>query len=298
MLRVTFNTLFRNSMRDVQRTGSEFARAQEQVSSGKRIQKASDDPSSAATGLREREELRTTDRYREANDSVDSRLRVVDSVLTDVISSLQHAQTRGAAGRTTVLSAEQREAIALEIEGAKQSIFTAVNTSYRGIYLFGGADNTTAPYTKSGSTVSAYQGDATVVSVDTSRTSSAAVTVDGGSMLQGSAAQDVFQLLDGLASAVRAGNMTGIDAGLVEVEQAFNRVTAVQSRVGATLSALPAEKARLDELRRASDSRRSQAEEISLSEAISEMTRAKQAQEVAIAAAGTNQKTTLLDYLR
>ncbi len=298
MLRVTFNTLFRNSLRDVQRTGADFARAQAQVSSGKRLQQASDDPGAATIGLRERNEIRSVDRYREANDSVDSRLRVVDSVLSDVISSVTRAQTRGASGRSTVLTAEQREAVALEIEGVKESIFTAVNTSYRGIYLFAGADNTSPPYTKTGSTVSAYQGDANVVSVDTSRTSAAAVTVDGGSMLQGGAAQDLFQSLDALAAAVRTGDMSGIDTQLTSLDQAFDRVTAAQSRVGATLSALPAEKARLDELRRASDTRRSQAEEISLAEAISEMTRAQQAQQAAIAATGTNQKTTLLDYLR
>lgn len=297
MYRVTNNTLFRNSLREIQSTAQAFARAQEQVASGKRIQHGSDDPSGAAIGLRERAEMSIVDRYREANDSVDSRLRVTDTVLSDIISSITAAQTKSASGRSTVLSAQQREAIALEIEGLREAVFTAVNTSYRGIFLFAGSDNTSAPYVKTGATVSAYQGDANVVQVDISRTSSAAVTVDGGSVLQGSAAADLFQTLDGLAAAVRAGNMTGIDTGLAELDAAFTRVTTAQSRVGATLGALPAEKARLDEMRRASDTRRSQVEEISLAEAISEMTRAQQAQQAAIAAAGTSQKSSLMDYL-
>lgn len=298
MFRVTNNTLFRNSLRDIQSTAEAFARAQQQVASGKRLQQASDDPSSAVTGLRERAEISALDRYRQANDSVDSRLRVADTVLSDIISSITVAQTKAASGRTTVLTAEQREAVALEIEGAREAIFTAVNTSYRGIYLFAGADNTSPPYVKSGTTISAYQGDANVVQLDVSRTSSASVTVDGGNLLQGSAASDLFQTLDALAAAVRSGTMPGIDAGLAELNDAFNRVTSTQSRVGATLSALPGENARLDELRRASDTRRSQAEEISLAEAISEMSRAQQAQQAAIAAAGTSQKTSLMDYLR
>ena len=298
MLRVTFDTLFRNTLRDVQRTGAEFARAQQRVSSGRRLQQASDDPTAAATGLRERDEMRASDRYREANDSVDSRLRVVDSVLNDLVSTITVAQTRAASAHTTVLTAAQREAIALEIEGVKEAVLTAVNTSYRGIHLFAGADNTTPPYVKTGSTVSAYQGDGNVVRVDVSRTASADVTVDGGGMLQGTAARDVFQALDALAAAIRAGDMSGIDIGAAELGQALERVTSVQSRVGATLNALPAERARLDEMRRASDARRSQVEEISLAEAISEMSRAEQAQRAAIAAAGTNQQTSLLDYLR
>ncbi|WP_396623531.1 flagellar hook-associated protein FlgL [Luteitalea sp.] len=296
MYRVTNNTIFRNSLTDIQATAEAFARAQQQVSSGRRIQQASDDPSAAATGLRERAEIRATDRYRDANDSVDSRLRVADSVLSDIISSITTAQSKAAQGRTTILTPQQREAVALEIEGTKEAIFTAINTSYRGIYLFAGADTSAAPYTKAGSVVSAYQGDATVVKVDVSRTSSAAVTVDGGSLLQGGPG-DVFQTLDALAAAVRAGNMAGVDAGLVDLQGVFDNVTTSQGRVGATLSALPAEKLRLDELRRASDTRRSQAEEISLAEAISEMTRAQQAQQAAIAAAGQNQKRSLMDYL-
>jgi flagellar hook-associated protein 3 FlgL len=296
MYRVTNNTIFRNSLTDIQATAEAFARAQQQVSSGRRIQQASDDPSAAATGLRERADFRATDRYRDANDSVDSRLRVADSVLSDIISSITTAQSKAAQGRTTILTPQQREAVALEIEGTKEAIFTAINTSYRGIYLFAGADTSAAPYTKAGSVVSAYQGDATVVKVDVSRTSSAAVTVDGGSLLQGGPG-DVFQTLDALAAAVRAGNMAGVDAGLVDLQGVFDNVTTSQGRVGATLSALPAEKLRLDELRRASDTRRSQAEEISLAEAISEMTRAQQAQQAAIAAAGQNQKRSLMDYL-
>lgn len=297
MFRVTANTLFRNSLRDIQSTAEAFAKAQQQVSSGKRLQQASDDPSLAAIGLRERSEIRAFDRYREANDSVDSRLRVADGVISDIVSTIITAQSKAAQGRTTILTPNQRAALALEIDGAKEAVFTAVNTSYRGIYLFAGADNATAPYTKAGSTVSAYQGDANVVRVDVSRTSSAAVTVDGGAMLQGSAPRDLFQTLDALSTAIRNGDMNGVDTGLAELDAALNRVTTVQSGVGATLSALPAEKLRLDDMRRASNTRRSQAEEISLAEAASEMTRAQQAQQAAIAAAGTSQKRSLMDYL-
>ncbi|MCC6163532.1 MAG: hypothetical protein IT182_09305 [Acidobacteria bacterium] len=298
MLRVTENTIYRNSLRDIQNTATAFAKARQQAGSGMRYQQASDNPAAAAIAMRERAEINALDRYRDANDSVDSRLRVTDAVLSDMISSITRAQTQGAAGRSTVLSSAQREAIALEIEGARDALFTAVNTSYRGVHLFSGAASTTAPYTKTGATVSAYQGDANVVQVDISRSSAAAVTVDGSSVMQGSAANDLFQTLDALAAAVRTGDMTGIDGAITELGGAFDRAVSAQSRVGATLSALPTEKARLDEMRNASNTRRASAEEINLAEAISEMTRAQQAQEVAIAAAGTTQRSTLMDYLR
>jgi flagellar hook-associated protein 3 FlgL len=297
-MRMTFNTLFRNTLRDVQRTAADYARAQQVTSSGIKLQRPSDNPSDAATALGARAEVRALDRYRTAADSVESRLMVVDTVLSDVIRSITTAQTRAAAGRSTILTPEQREALALEVEGVRESVFTAVTTSYRGMYVFSGSNTTTPPYTKAGATVSPYQGDAAIVSVDVSRTTSVAVTLDGAAMLQGGAAQDLFATLDQLAADIRNGDMTGIDARTAELDAGFSRVTQAQSRVGATLSALPTENERLGQLRRASDTRRAGAEEANLADAISELTRAKQAYEAAIAATGTTQRLTLLDYLR
>lgn len=297
-MRTTFNTLFRNTVRDLQRTAGDYARAQQVTSSGIKLQRPSDDPSASATALDARSEMRALDRYRTASDSVESRLMVVDTVLSDVLRSVTTAQTRGAAGRNTILTPEQREALALEVEGIREAVFTAVTTSYRGMYVFSGSNTTAAPYTKAGGVVSAYQGDANIVSVDVSRTKSVAVTLDAGAVLQGGATQDLFATFDQLAADIRAGNMTGIDDRMAELDASFSRLTQAQSRVGATLSALPVERDRTNQLRRASDERRAGAEEANLAEAISEMARAKQAYEAAIAATGTTQRQTLLDYLR
>lgn len=297
-MRTTFNTQFRSTLRDIQRTADDFARAQQVTSSGIKLQRPSDNPSGAVTALDARGEVRAIDRYRTAADSVESRLLVVDTVLSDVIRSVTTAQTRAAAGRSTVLTQSQREALALDVEGIRESIFTAVTTSYRGIYVFSGSNTTTSPYSNAGGVISAYQGNATTVSMDISRTSSAAVTLDGGAVLQGGAAQDLFRTLDGLAADIRSGNASGIDARIAELDAAFGRTAQAQSRVGSTLSGLVTEQERLGQQRRATDARRSGVEEASLAEAITEMTRATQAYEAAIAATGTTQRLTLLDYLR
>lgn len=297
-MRTTFNALYRNTLRDIERTAADYAKAQQVTSSGLKVQRPSDSPSEAATGLAARDEIRSLDRYRTATDSVESRLLVVDTVLSDLVGSITNAQTRAAAGRNSILQPAQREAIALEVEGIREAVFGAVTTSYRGMYLFSGAASTTPPYAKAGAAVTPYQGTGDVIEVDISRTASVAVTFDAGAMLQGGAAQDLFATLDGLAADIRAGNMAGIDARLGELDAAFDRVTQSQSRVGATLNALPTEQQRIDQQRRSSDARRSEAEEANLASAISEMTRAKQAYEAAIAATGTTQRLTLLDYLR
>ena len=86
------------------------------------------------------------DQFTQTTDSVDSRLTVADSVYTDVINRLTNAQTRAAGGRSTILTQTQRDALAGEIRGAASAILTAVNTSYRGMYLFSGGQSLTPPY--------------------------------------------------------------------------------------------------------------------------------------------------------
>ncbi len=171
------------------------------------------------------------DQFTQTTDSVDSRLTVTDSVYTDVINRLTNAQTRAAGGRSSILTQTQRDALAGEIRGAASAILTAVNTSYRGMYLFSGGQSLTPPYSP-GPPISSYQGDGNVQSIDVARDRSVQVTFDGSAILQGAAPADVFQTLEALATAVQTGNMAGIDQGLADVGAAFDRVTNAQTQIG------------------------------------------------------------------
>src|SRR5262245_17238061 len=167
-MRVTFGSIFRNGLVDINQTAADLVRRQNEVSSGRRIHLPSDDPGAMATAMGERAEMATLDHFKQTSDSVESRLLVVDSVYTDVIKRLENSLTKAAAGRNSFLTPEQRNALAGEIRGASSAILTAVNTSYRGMFLFSGGQSLTPPYA-AGPPVSAYQGDAAVQSVEVAR---------------------------------------------------------------------------------------------------------------------------------
>ena len=98
-----------------------------------------------AAAMGERSEMAVLDQFTQTTDSVDSRLTLVDTVYSDVINRLTNVQTRAAGGRSTILTQAQRDALAGEIRGAASAILTAVNTSYRGMYLFSGGQSLTPP---------------------------------------------------------------------------------------------------------------------------------------------------------
>ena len=193
-MRVTFGSIFRNGLIDINRTTEELAVRQREVSSGRRIHLPSDDPAAMAAAMGERSEMAVLDQFTQTTDSVDSRLMVADSIYSDIINRLTNAQTRAAGGRSTILTQVQRDALAGEIRGTASAILTAINTSYRGMYLFSGGQSLTPPYA-AGPPISAYQGDANVQSVDVARDRAVQVTFDGNAILQGSAPADVFQTL-------------------------------------------------------------------------------------------------------
>jgi hypothetical protein len=63
---------------------------------------------------------------------------------------------------------------------------------------------------------------------------------------QGSAPAAVFRTLEALATAVQVGDMAGIDQGLVDVGQAFDRVDSAQTLTGIEPARRPDDRARLD----------------------------------------------------
>lgn len=297
-MRVTFNTGMASLLHEVNGVAERLKARQLEVATGKRVQVPSDDPAATVGIVSENATVQTLDRFARTADSAEARLRVTDSVLTNLVDELQSALTQAAAGRNSTLTQESRNATALAITGLRDSILSTVNTQYQGGYLFSGGRSTTAPYTKTGSTVSGYQGDTTIVSVDISRSRSVAVTVNGDAVLRGTDASDVFSVLTSLATAVQNGDSNAIDQGIGALNRAFTRATEAQSRVGTDLAAIAEEQARLGETKRASNARRATLEDANLAEAISGMNAAQQSQQATLAVLGQTNRLSLLDYLR
>lgn len=297
-MRTTFSTPYRDALADLQRSAEALDRRQREVSSGRRLNAPSDDPSAMVGAIAERSELGVLDQYVRAADSVGSRLTVVDTVLSDIVQKITSARAAGAAGRSSILSATQREATAGELEAIRDALFADLNTTFRGTYVFSGALAAAAPYTRVGAVISAYQGSATTTSVDINRQTAVQVTFNGDALTRGGDATNLFQALDSLITAVRSADNAGIGTGLLDLERAFDRAVQMQSRMGSSLNAIDDERGRLDALRRAGAARLSMHEDANMADAISGMSQAETAYRAALGAVGQASRLSLLDFLR
>lgn len=298
-MRITFGSGYESAMVDLNQAAEALQLAQQQVSSGKRLQLPSDDPSAMAASIRERGEIATIDQYTGAADSVDSRVSVIDTVFSDLIRQLTTARASAAGAIGSVQSEAQREATARDLEGLRDAIFSDMNTVFRGTYVFAGSDSLGIPYTKNpDGSVSAYQGDDGQVRVDIDRNRSIATTYSGRQVLQGDADEDLFTSMQRLIAAVRTGDQAGILEGQTRLSEAFDRVVAMQSGVGADLKAVEDQQARLSAMKLANKERLSKDEDANPVEAITEMKRADTVYQYSLGAIASRTRLSLLDYLK
>jgi flagellar hook-associated protein 3 FlgL len=297
-VRVTSVTSFREGAAFISAAATALAEAQRQVSSGRRVDRPSTDPSAAAAAIGDRATLGSLAAFTKAADAATSRLTVVDSILSDVVDKITDAQTKSLGARGSTQTQVQRDTAAADLQGIADALLLDFNTQFRGAYLFGGASATTAPFTKTGTTVSPYQGDSIAVSVDVDAGRAVQVSVDGGAVAKGSDTADIFATLSTLIAAVRAGDNNGIGQGIDALGRAMNRATQAQTTVGVSLQSLDEQRSRLSVVNLDTKARLSRDQDANMAEAITAMNQAETSYRAALGAFATNGKLSLLDYLR
>ncbi len=294
-MRITFNQV-RDGVAAINTAAEQFAEAQWQVSTGKRVRTPSDDPTSAQRAVNEQATIDTLDGYRGVADSAAARLAALDSVLGDMVDKLTQALVAAQSAVGSTASQAVREAAAESFTSVRDALASSINTSFNGAFLFGGGNASVPPYVKS--TTWAYQGNGQPVSVDVGENRSVALTFDGRAILQGGDATDVLTTLDGMITAARAGDGATILAGITSLNNAFGRVSQTLSQVGRDQASVDDGNSRLAALRLAAKARLSQAEEANMPEAITRMNRGQMTYEAALGAVAKTSRVSLLDYLK
>lgn len=297
-MRITFASTYRNAASDIARTAEELDRRQSEVTSGKRVLVPSDDPSAMVGMVSNRAEMGTMDRYKSTSDSLTARLTVADTVISDILLKIEQASATLTSAQGSVITQTQREAIAAELRGVRDGIYTDMVTQFRGTFLFSGTLTTTSPYTKNpDGSISAYQGNANTASVDVDRQTAMRSTFNGDAAARGTSTDDLFATLESLITAVTAADGPTMAAGSLELKAAFNRFTTLQTQIGTDLAALDDKRAALDTAKRAAKTRLSAHEDANMVEAITGLSQAETAYKAALGATATIGRLSLLDYL-
>jgi flagellar hook-associated protein 3 FlgL len=149
---VTFQTNALNSMEALE---AALSKTQEQLSTGKRIQTAADDPTGMAQVNQLNMDLSASKQYVTNGNVAGANLNLEAQALTDATNLLQSARDLAVEANNASLSATQRQDIATQLTQQLQQLVAIGNrTDGNGNYLFGGYASSTQPFAQSGNSVS------------------------------------------------------------------------------------------------------------------------------------------------
>lgn len=146
-MRITTSMMSSKYIRNLNKSANEMNYLNEQVSTGKKFFKGSEDPVSAIKAYKLRREFRTTEMYDTNISDVDSFLTTAETNLTEISNNLESVYTSYLKGITGTVGAEDREIIAKELENLQQSILTSLNGKFEDRYVFGGTSKNEVPFT-------------------------------------------------------------------------------------------------------------------------------------------------------
>jgi flagellar hook-associated protein 3 FlgL len=270
----------------------------EQLATGLRVNLPSDDPAAAAANLVNNASISADDQYVQNIDSVQQTMTNADSTLSSVITELTQAISLGVEGSTGTQSTSDSQAIAQQVSGIKDQIFALANTTFQGVYLFGGTATSSAPFVEdpSSSTGVQYAGNDQTNQIQIGEGQQVATSVSGDQLF-GSGATGVFGSLQTLITALQSGASSDVGTATVQLRTAFDQVNTSRVFYGNALSGLTEQENYLGQEKVNLQTNENNLVGADPTTAASVMSQASVAQQATLEAIAKAQSLSLLNYL-
>ncbi|MDV2684292.1 flagellar hook-associated protein FlgL [Alkalihalophilus lindianensis] len=144
-MRVTQMMLSTNSLKHINQGYNRLANLQDQLSTGKRITKASQDPVVAMKGMRYRSQVNEVQQFQRNLREVYGWMDAADSALDEATQTVQRIRELATQASNDTYESTQRENIAKEIKQLREHLESLANTKNSNKYIFNGTNTTKAP---------------------------------------------------------------------------------------------------------------------------------------------------------
>ena len=159
MTRITTAYLFQKTAIDIAQKQFDIAQIQNQLGTGKRLNKPSDGPAETARIIDLNQAIDRIDQFQRNSIFANQRLGLEDATLSSVNNSLQRVRDLALQANSGSQTGETRAIIKAEVEQRLQELLDYANArDGNGNYLFSGSKSSTEPFTQTSSGV-AYNGD-------------------------------------------------------------------------------------------------------------------------------------------
>ena len=297
--RVNLETFISSTLANVQKSTSNMSRLQEQISTGKKVNRASDDPAGARKILSLRSEDLRLDQYasniQTATQSLDFSAAALSNT-SDILQRITELTMQGVNGAT---DQSGRTIIANEINQLLETIMQSANSKRLGRYTFAGTETTTEPFVaarnSSGNISSvAYKGNRETIQYNVGPNTNTTVNLTGDEVFMKTRLFDTIvkirdNLFDG-AITFATNELTNLDNGAQNILNSIAKAGGISSTLELTGNRIDDTKLSLQEVL-------ASAESADIAELVLKLTEQQSIFEASLSSGSYIFKTSILNYI-
>lgn len=307
-IRIASAHAFDNSLANLQRRQVALGEAQEQLTSGKRVLRPSDDPTSAARAERALAQVNRTEANLRALDASRSTMQQTEVALGDAGDLLQQVRELMVGAGNASYSDAERQIVAVSLRGLRTQLLSVANRSDgAGGFLFGGQGSTSQPFIDApggvdfvGTTGSlrAATDDPLPLSVD-----GQAAWMAARNPITGTADISVFDVIDRTVANLETPGQSsgtvvaGLHDSLRDIDASSNNLSGWRARSGEALTRADSMEERLSQVKLGAQKERSDAEDLDMVKSISEFQSKQTGYQAALQTYSMVQRLSMFDYI-
>lgn len=241
MINLSTGAFYERGSRQIGTLRARAESLQQQIGTGERLERSSDDPVAAARlrMLARSERIASVDTRNSQLAEAD--LSLTDQTLSSVADLVVRVRELAVQASGDTLSDEQRAAIGIEISGLRENLVLLANSRNIAGHALLGGKTAGAAYVDNGTSVQ-FVGTNDVTPLEIGEGQSVVPGMTGPDIFEFATANgqtDLFAVLGGLAAALSAGGQAAADASaasLTDLDAGLERVTTAQTVVGSRLN--------------------------------------------------------------
>lgn len=297
-MRVATRSFYHSMQERILRLSGDLKRINEKISSGKNVNRPSDDPLSLIDSLGLKSNLSQLEQYQRNMKRGESWLNLSESVLSQVLHLIDRGQEIAIQMANDTQSVETRAYAATEVGHLLDQAISLGNTRLGGTYIFSGYRTDTVPFLKAtvgGIETAQYNGDANDFRILIGKGEELTVGKNGQAVFMTSG---IFDTLGRLKQGLETNDRSAIGQAIDRLRGAQDRLNNEIADVGARTKRLEGKREVLSHLDLNLKERLSQVEDADFAKVIVELREKEMAYQAALLSSTRIAELTILNYMR
>ena len=287
-MRVANKTIYDAVTYNLRNRTREMNKANEIVSTGKRINNLSDDPVGLTQALNLKSAISNIDQMQRNISHGNSWLASSESALSNVEDIITDTKVLCIQMANATISSEERLSAAGTVQNMLDEIISLGNTNVAGSYIFAGSKTDTTPFRSDGT----YNGNDNAFTIKVGKDTTVEVGSDGSAVFG-----NIFSTMADLKTSLATDDEGGIQDAMSNLDGHFDDISAKISDVGSKMNRMDIKEKIFEDIIFANTERLSKIEDADMAGAIMELKAREFAYQAALSSSAKLMALTLMNYM-